>query len=51
MSSSIDSPTLAKKYSQTTRNKSATTPDPSKVGKKKPAKKTWTQEQSGGCGS
>ena len=42
---------MTKRISQTTRGKAATTPDPSRTGKKKPVKKNWTQAQSGGCGS
>ena len=51
LSSSMDSTMMTKRVSQTTRGKAATTPDPSRTGKKKPVKKNWTQAQSGGCGS
>ena len=46
---------LVKKSPQVARSKTAimatSSPDLGKVGKKKLPKKSWTQTQSGGCGS
>ena len=46
---------LVKKSPQVARSKTAimatSSPDPGKTGRKKPPRKTWSQAQSGGCGS